>query len=250
MLNTHIEEHSLNAWPGLTTYLYDGVVVRLADGYTKRANSATPLYAGRRPWGEKIAAVEGIYRQAGQPTIFRLVSFRPETEQVDALLNDQRYDHLDPTLVLALELSDSPLQSSGNAAPANPETVGVEAFLTRYHELQNAVIDPRHQKILRQAAGQPRCLLIQENGRPLAVGLGIFAGTTLGIFDIFTHPDRRRRGLGRAIVTALLNWGSDRGATTAYLQVMENNRPAIQLYQKLGFNPHYRYWYRRKASDG
>lgn len=35
----YIEELSMNAWPSLQTIMYDGWVIILADGYTKRANS-------------------------------------------------------------------------------------------------------------------------------------------------------------------------------------------------------------------
>ena len=38
-----IEELSLNALPCLQQILDDGWVLRLAEGYTKRANSVTPL---------------------------------------------------------------------------------------------------------------------------------------------------------------------------------------------------------------
>ena len=43
-----IEEHALNAWPPLQTLLLDGWVLRLANGYTRWANSVNPLYASQQ----------------------------------------------------------------------------------------------------------------------------------------------------------------------------------------------------------
>ena len=39
----HLEELAMNAWPAIQTYLYDGWIVRFANGYTKRANSVTAV---------------------------------------------------------------------------------------------------------------------------------------------------------------------------------------------------------------
>jgi ribosomal protein S18 acetylase RimI-like enzyme len=46
---------------------------------------------------------------------------------------------------------------------------------------------------------------------------------------------------------ALAVWGKARGAEQTYLQVMENNPPALALYERLGFNKLYEYWYACKT---
>ena len=48
----------------------------------------------------------------------------------------------------------------------------------------------------------------------------------------------------RQICTALLKEGKKKGATRAYLQVVEGNTPARSLYESLGLNFVYTYWFR------
>jgi ribosomal protein S18 acetylase RimI-like enzyme len=74
--------------------------------------------------------------------------------------------------------------------------------------------------------------------------LGLTAQGWLGLFDIATAPEQRNRGLGRAVVSSLLRWGRECGAQTAFLQVVPQNAPALQLYAGLGFREIYQYWYR------
>ena len=68
-----VEEASLNAWPALTQLLYDGWIVRMTHGFTRRANSVTPLGGGGdRPLLDKIRWCENLYARSRQPTLFRL----------------------------------------------------------------------------------------------------------------------------------------------------------------------------------
>jgi len=69
-----LEELSLNALPPLQQILDDGWVLRFADGYTKRANSVTPLYLGaiEESLTAKIERCERIYQNFDLPPIFHL----------------------------------------------------------------------------------------------------------------------------------------------------------------------------------
>jgi ribosomal protein S18 acetylase RimI-like enzyme len=72
----------------------------------------------------------------------------------------------------------------------------------------------------------------------------------VGFRGIEVAPEHRRQGLGVAVVAALLEWGAERGATTAYLQVLGDNAPAIALYERLGFTTHHSYRYLAPPSVG
>jgi hypothetical protein len=71
---TTIEELSLNAWASLQTMLYDGWIIRFANGYTKRANSVNPLYLSRIDIDEKLQFCEQLYQEKKLPVVFKLTS--------------------------------------------------------------------------------------------------------------------------------------------------------------------------------
>ncbi len=101
-----------------------------------------------------------------------------------------------------------------------------------------------HQAILKGI--QARCAFAALSGGEgwVACGLAVLEQDLLGLFDIVTHPSQRRRGHGRSLVTALLDWGRSHQAKQAYLQVVADNSAAADLYQQLGFENLYNYWYR------
>jgi ribosomal protein S18 acetylase RimI-like enzyme len=76
-----------------------------------------------------------------------------------------------------------------------------------------------------------------------ARGVAAYADDWVGLRGIEVDPALRRQGLGLAVVDALLEWGAERGATTAYLQVVGDNAPAIAMYERLGFETHHAYRY-------
>ena len=82
-----------------------------------------------------------------------------------------------------------------------------------------------------------------DDGIPYAVGRGVVENGWLGIYQIATLPDARRRGFANCVMTALLKWGKSQTAQNAYLQVVSANGPARALYNALGFQPLYTYDY-------
>jgi GNAT superfamily N-acetyltransferase len=55
------------------------------------------------------------------------------------------------------------------------------------------------------------------------------------IANVAVHPDYRGRGIGRALTVKALEYAHDHHAQAAWLQVRENNAPAVHVYRSLGF---------------
>jgi N-acetylglutamate synthase len=81
------------------------------------------------------------------------------------------------------------------------------------------------------------------DGRVVASGVAAYADDWVGFRTIEVDPAERGRRLALLVMAELLAWGAERGATTAYLQVLGDNARAHALYAGLGFVEHHRYRY-------
>ena len=60
--------------------------------------------------------------------------------------------------------------------------------------------------------------------------------TGVGLFEpVGTHPDYQRKGLGKAVMREALERLRQRGMAQAILTTPQDNLPAVQLYQSVGF---------------
>ena len=237
-LARRVEEASLNAWPALQQVVFDGWLLRFARGFTKRANSVVPLYAGSLAVEEKVRYCENLYAREQLKTIFRLTTLAP-SDAIDAMLAHRGYEHLDPTRVMAAELD---YQTAGTGV----QQLDIDDWLSVYRQLTGMPQDAArlHQLILK-AIGSPSAFAVLHNqGQPVACGLAVLEHELVGLFDIVTANDHRRKGFGRRLVRDLMTWGATHGARHAYLQVIADNAPAGSLYKALGFKDLYSYWYR------
>lgn len=79
--------------------------------------------------------------------------------------------------------------------------------------------------------------IIVDDDRELAVAYGgiIIAADEGQILNIATHPNYRRRGFGRMIMDAIVEYSKENDLAFITLEVREGNTPAINLYKGMGF---------------
>lgn len=77
-------------------------------------------------------------------------------------------------------------------------------------------------------------ILVAEDGGAL-LGLGAVAGLASPELGMLVRADRRRRGIGEAILVACISWATEIGARELVLHVFRHNEGAIALYRKHGF---------------
>jgi ribosomal protein S18 acetylase RimI-like enzyme len=237
-----LEELALTAWPALRQWLYDGWVIRFADGHTRRANSVNPLYPARRDATQKIAQCEQWYAAAGLPTVFR-INARTAPASLDRLLEARGYRRLDRSLTLQRRLDSWAISGEPQ------ETLRSEAlpdWLTLYCQITGKPVEQQHSHtaILR-ATPEPHIFASLWNGdQAVACAVGVVYAGALSIVDVVTDPQHRRRGYAASLLSQLFDWARRAGSTDAALQVQGDNVAARALYARLGFQEVYAYWYR------
>lgn len=125
-MDKQLEEITLNSWPALQSYLYDGWLLRWADGYTKRSNSVQPLYSTDNPIeiGTKIIECQNFYERAGLTPCFKITPF-VQPFQLDMLLDERGYSKRDLTYVKTIGLASiREPEASGSRCPISPRNIG------------------------------------------------------------------------------------------------------------------------------
>lgn len=242
----HIERLTYRAQPARIEQDYDGWRLRMLGGYTGRANSVNPVFDSTLPLSQKIAHCEAFYAAHDLPPRFRL-NEASIPAALDHVLSERGYsDAFGHTLVCTADLTAS-------HAPLSITVRGHvdEKWHRAYTTLNNTPAE-HHDAVMEQLSAivPLACFAsIERDGEIVAVGLGVCEDGWLGIFDVVVSQPYRRNGLGERIVRQLMLWGASHGAERAYLQVLETNTPARRLYDRLGYQPLYRYWYRRLDAD-
>jgi ribosomal protein S18 acetylase RimI-like enzyme len=235
-LARELEPVAARGWPAAECDEIGGWRLHAASGFSGRINACWPLDDPGLPLEEAAHRTERWYSARGLPTRFKIVegSALPLLSHLTA----RGYQPSAPTSVMVGD-------TTGMIDPRVKIEVTLDAdFLKVFAASQEAADgDAKERLEALERVGPPRFFAVAGEGAPAAVGACAVERPWVGIFAMRTHPDHRRRGLGRRVLSTLLAHAEHSGAGWAYLQVEAANFGAIDLYRRAGFSEAYRYRY-------
>jgi ribosomal protein S18 acetylase RimI-like enzyme len=237
------EQAGLNASAPPQEKLIEGWLIRLSPGKAKRSRCINALAAGSLPLDELLARCQAAFAAAHLPLYVRVTPYSQPAD-LDEQLAAKGWpasDAADVMVLAALPITaELPAGQVLQAleAPAYAQLVGhlrgssAEEISAHAERLQASPV-PYRGFALRAA-----------DTALLACGQFAGEGGIVGLFDIFTPPERRGQGHASNLCRQLLQIASSGGAHEAYLQVGSDNFEAQRVYARLGFQFAYRYHYR------
>jgi ribosomal protein S18 acetylase RimI-like enzyme len=237
-----LEEAALASWPTLTTLTDGAWLTRLAEGQTGRANSLNMLDHGdgadaRRRLDAAVAA----YRARNIPPLLRETPLTPP--QAVALAEADGWRERTPCLVMSLDLGGLDLDLRAATPPesrASDYWLRTMASFMGFGDRRREAIG---RKLARLEVKAGFFVTVDKLGTPVATAMAAIDRDVVALYEIGVAASERRRGHGERMVNEALGWAKARGARTAFLQVVEDNRGAVGLYRRLGFAERYRYRY-------
>jgi len=228
-----LEERLVNVWPAVDTLLMDGWAVRFANGYSGRANAASAVVVGATMTPPLLDEIERLYRAEGLRPCVRVTPVcHPD---VEGMLLARGYRARDSSRIMLLDLA--PPGSRTTHPGVAIEDCPSPAWLAGVSERQSAdKRDPAHLAAIVgriKVAAAFATLRLEGNG--VGFGMSAIDRGFAEIGSVMIDAALRGRGLGRAVVEALLAWAEGRGAHAAFLQVDAANAPALALYASQGF---------------
>ena len=244
-----LERIAAGHWRGTEEHQVGGWLLRAAEGFTGRANSALPLGDPGMPLDDALAAVTDWYRARGLPPMIQLPKPRDTEQQgqnLDHYLNERSWSlRPGPAFVMT---SDLPLPGlRRDDVPSGVEVTAAEepddAWAAMYHYRGQDRL-PRIARSVLTSAQHQSFISLRKDEELLAIVRLSIANSWAGITAVEVNKAHRRQGLGAAITAAACREAKSRGITSVFLQVESTNAPARALYEQLGFRYSHEYHYR------
>ncbi len=205
------EIRALPLWTSPTTQPLGDWVLRVVEGDrgrgSRRANSCLAVGDPAIPWAAAVSAVRDFYASRGRDVLAHVEA--GSSTEADLLaggwtaLGPADAPYLVGSLVMARRV----------AGPDDDVAVTVDG---------------------------PRVLAtLTVDGAEVGRGRAELNGDWLGVHGLWVEESRRRQGLGRRLMSGLLEAGAEVGAGTVWLEVDRENSAAWMLYAGLGLREHH-----------
>jgi GNAT superfamily N-acetyltransferase len=243
------ERRAVASWPPAVSRPLGEWLLRASAGYSSRGNSVLAVGDPGVPFPAALEQVASFYASHGLPPVAQVVvASDVHTRFESAGWVSARPGEADTMFQLAsVSQAVRAVRRTAPAATPRVETAstagpGWLADDERARAHGKAALD-----VLEGPEQVGFVSVLAPDGAVVAKGR--VAGSSadgddwVGISNVWVSPLHRRQGLAFVVMGALLEWGAERGATTAYLQTRGDNPAALALYDRLGFVTHHAYRY-------
>ncbi|MHB9295535.1 GNAT family N-acetyltransferase [Pillotina sp. SPG140] len=216
----------------------------MANGYTKRANSINPIYPSKIKIEEKIEFCKKLYARYNLPVIYKLIECE-EHKTIDKKLETLNYEQGDITSV---QICDTIKTIDNNIKGIVIDNDFNNNWIKGFVEC-NKIKSKDEETIkimLKNITGNKIAIYKVFDGEIVGCGYGVIENDFVGLFDIVVKDNNRGKGYGKEIVQSILSEAGKTGIKKSYLQMVDDNSIAKNLYKKLGYQEKYRYWYRKQ----
>ena len=240
------EELTINAHPALQTQVYDGWILRFANGYSNRANSINLLYSSTIDLEAKIAECEKRYSAQGLPALYKITDGTDPA--IVSALEAHDYETIDSTYLMRMPLQDRAFPPGDCVITNRDDDEWLDAYFS-FSRYADSVRQTTAKQIFDNVKNTAIYVRLVKNGVSAACGSAVIERGYVGLLNIVVNAQHRGKGYGEELCGALLSEAIRLGAHTSYLQVMHENHAAVRLYTKLGYAPMYSYRYHRKKGE-
>ena len=258
----YLEKIAADGHKALEIMEYKDWELRFSQGYTGRANSiriiGAPIEEINSEVEEKLQYAEKEYAGRGLPCLFKLTEADKEFSDY---LETRGYTVFQPTdiMIMPLNNADYLINMSDNiediVRSIMSDTRDIycgsepDGWFEPYFEFEG-MTDPTQQELCRQihanvSIDKSYIRVFHEDRVAAVASLATEDGYSL-LHNVVVDPTLRGQGLGKKLCRAAIIESKNIGADYSYLQVIETNDIAIDLYKKLGYEKLYTYWYIRK----
>lgn len=195
------------------------------------------------PSPENVALVTSYYQERNYPAAWWLAPSVPSGAQ--KLLRDQLWILEECDIGMYLPMINMPLPKAYSIVKIKPCIT-----IHEYHDFgkilssifeRNPLEAQNVAYVYNQLAPLPKTVLPNlelfigyEEEEPVSTVALFFTNTIAGIFDLATHPQKRRQGYGSAMLSAALHLAQKRSVEFCVLQASPQG---LSLYKNLGFKP-------------